>query len=71
MRFRFADALPAELPAELPVTGTSQASLLARAAWLTAQYGWRIEAVQMLHDAQTDAARALRDRIVSGWVYKP
>ena len=67
LRFRFADALPAELP----VTGTSQASLLARAAWLTAQYGWRIEAVQMLHDAQTDAARALRDRIVSGWVYKP
>ncbi len=67
VRFRTADALPEGSP----VTGTSQASFLAKAAWLTAQYGWRVEAVQMLHEAKTDAALALRDRIVSGWTYEP
>lgn len=65
VRFRFADALPEDLP----VTGTSHASFLAKAAWLTSQYGWSVEAVQMLHEANTDAALALRDRIVAGWSY--
>lgn len=67
LRFRRADALPENLP----VTGTSQASFLAKAAWLTSQKGWSIEAAQMLHEAQTDAALALRDRIVGGWTYQP
>ena len=66
-RFRFADALPADSP----ITGTSQASFLAKAAWLTSQYGWRVEAVQMLNDVKTDAALALRDKIVAGWSYEP
>ena len=61
----------AALPDGLPVSGTSQASLLAKAAWLTSQKGWSIEAAQMLHESGTDAAAALRDRIVSGWTYEP
>ncbi len=67
VRFRIADTLPGDLP----VNGTSEASFLAKAAWLTSRYGWRVEAVQMLHQAQTDAALVLRDRIVSGWTYQP
>ena len=67
LRFRRVDALPENLP----VTGTSQASFLARAAWLTSQEGWRIEAAQMLHEAGTDTALALRDKIVGGWTYQP
>jgi hypothetical protein len=67
VRFRFADALPGDAP----VTGTSQASFLAKAAWLTSQYGWRVEAAQMLNGAKTDAALALRDRIVTGWTFEP
>lgn len=59
------------LPDGLPVTGTSQASLLAKAAWLTSQKGWSIEAAQMLNAAGTDAALTLRDKIVSGWIYEP
>ena len=67
VRFRYAG----ELPEGLPVTGTSQASFIAKAAWLTSQSGWSVEAVQMLHEAQTDAAQALRDRIARGWTYQP
>ncbi len=66
LRFRLA----AQLPAGLPVTGSSQASLLAAAAWLSGHKGWSIEAAQVLQAAGTDAALALRDKIAGGWTYQ-
>jgi hypothetical protein len=67
VRFRFA----ATLPDGLPVTGTSQASYLATAGWLTGQTGWSIEAAQMLRAAGSDPALAMLEKVKAGWTFHP
>lgn len=67
VRIRFA----ATLPDGLPVTGTSQASNLATAGWLTGQAGWSIEAAQILRDAGSDAALAMLEKVKAGWTFRP
>jgi hypothetical protein len=67
VRLRFA----ATLPDGLPVTGSSQASYLATAGWLTGQTGWSIEAAQMLRAAGTDPALAMLEKVKAGWTFHP
>ncbi len=65
LRFRLADAQPEGGPA----LDGSTASLLARAAWLTTagDGAWRIEALQLLGQDGSAAAKALAARITAGW----